>query len=91
MVDTAGTLTKAASIMIDGGANSVRAMTTHAILSGEAYQRIEESKLTELIVTDTIPLAKQSAKIKALSVADLFSDVLKKVTNHESISESFIC
>ncbi len=91
MVDTAGTLTKAATIMMDSGASSVRAMTTHAILSGDAYERIENSKLTELIVTDTIPLAKQSAKIKVLSVADLFSDVIKKVTSHESISESFIC
>jgi ribose-phosphate pyrophosphokinase len=90
MVDTAGTLTKAADLMIENGASSVRAMTTHAILSGEAYERIENSKLTELIVTDTIPLRKQSDKIKVLSVADLFADIMKKVTNHESISESFI-
>ena len=91
MVDTAGTLVKAAAIMMENGANSVRAMTTHPILSGDAYQRIEDSQLTELIVTDTIPLAKQSAKIKVISVADLFSDIIKKVTSHESISESFIC
>lgn len=91
MVDTAGTLTKAADIMMENGASSVRAMTTHAILSGDAYERIENSKLTELIVTDTIPLAKQSAKIKVISVADLFSDIMKKVTSHESISEVFIC
>lgn len=91
MVDTAGTLTKAADIMMENGANSVRAMATHAILSGEAYDRIENSKLTELIVTDTIPLASESAKIKVLSVADLFSDIVKKVSNHESISEIFIC
>jgi ribose-phosphate pyrophosphokinase len=91
MVDTAGTLTKAADIMIENGATSVRAIATHPILSGEAYERIENSKLTELIVTDTIPLAKQSSKIKVLSVADLFSDIMKNVTNHESISEKFIC
>jgi len=91
MVDTAGTLTKAADIMIENGANSVRAIATHPILSGEAYERIENSKLTELIVTDTIPLEKQSSKIKILSVSDLFSDIIKKVTNHESISEAFIC
>jgi ribose-phosphate pyrophosphokinase len=91
MVDTAGTLTKAADLMMDNGANSVRAMTTHPILSGEAYERIEKSKLTELIVTDTIPLAKTSPKIKVISVADLFSDIVRKVTNHESISEAFIC
>ena len=90
MVDTAGTLTKAADLMMENGASSVRAMTTHAILSGEAYERIEKSKLTELIVTDTIPLSKQSNKIKVLSVADLFADIMKKVTRHESISESFI-
>ncbi len=90
MVDTAGTLTKAADLMMENGANSVRAMTTHPILSGEAYQRIENSKLTELIVTDTIPLTQSSPKIKVLSVADLFSDIMKKVTNHESISEVFI-
>jgi ribose-phosphate pyrophosphokinase len=76
--------------MMENGASSVRAMTTHAILSGEAYERIENSKLTELIVTDTIPLRKQSSKIKVLSVADLFADIMKKVTRHESISESFI-
>ena len=91
MVDTAGTLTKAADLMMDKGANSVRAMTTHPILSGEAYERIENSKLTELIVTDTIPLKKQSDKIKVISVADLFADIMKKVTSHESISEAFIC
>ena len=91
MVDTAGTLTKAADIMIKKGALSVRAMATHAILSGEAYERIENSKLTELIITDTIPLKKKSSKIKVISVANLFSDIIEKVTNHESISEVFIC
>jgi ribose-phosphate pyrophosphokinase len=91
MVDTAGTLTKAADLMMGNGAASVRAMTTHPILSGEAYERIENSKLTELIVTDTIPLKKQSDKIKVISVADLFADIMKKVTSHESISEAFIC
>ncbi|NQX98803.1 MAG: ribose-phosphate pyrophosphokinase, partial [Flavobacteriales bacterium] len=91
MVDTAGTLTKAADLMMENGANSVRAMTTHAILSGNAYERIEKSKLTELIVTDTIPLKQQSDKIKVISVADLFADIMKKVTNHQSISETFIC
>lgn len=91
MVDTAGTLTKAADLMMDNGAASVRAMTTHPILSGDAYERIENSRITELIITDTIPLQKQSDKIKVLSVADLFADIMKKVTSHESISEAFIC
>ncbi|MBR9830832.1 ribose-phosphate pyrophosphokinase [bacterium] len=90
MIDTAGTLTKAADIMIEKGANSVRAFCTHAILSGEAYNRIENSKLTELIVTDTIPLKQESKKIKVLSVSDLFAKVIYKVHNYESISGYFI-
>ncbi len=90
MVDTAGTLVKAAEIMKEKGALSVRAIATHPILSGDAYQRIQNSKLTELIVTDSIPLSQQSDKIKVISVADLFSNIIKKVFNHESISESFI-
>lgn len=91
MVDTAGTLAKAADIMMENGATSVRAIATHAILSGKAYEKIQNSKLTELIVTDTIPLHQQCDKIRVLSVADLFSDIIKKVFNHESISNTFIC
>lgn len=91
MVDTAGTLTKAADIMMENGANSVRAICTHAILSGNAYEKIENSKLTELIVTDTIPPSQQSDKVKVISVDDLFANIIKKVFNHESISETFIC
>ncbi|MCC7332482.1 MAG: ribose-phosphate pyrophosphokinase [Flavobacteriales bacterium] len=91
MVDTAGTLTKAADIMIENGATSVRAIATHAILSGKAFERIENSKLSQLIVTDTIPLLHQSDKVKVLTVADLFSDIIKKVFHHESISNTFIC
>ena len=90
MVDTAGTLTKAANIMIERGALSVRALTTHAILSGPAYERIEQSDLKELIVTDTIPLKKQSSKIKVVSCAPLFADVMKKVQSNTSISGQFI-
>lgn len=90
MIDTAGTLTKAADIMKEKGANSVRAVCTHPILSGEAYQRIEDSALTELIVTDTIPLKQQSDKIRVISVADLFAKVIYKVHNYESISSYFI-
>lgn len=90
MIDTAGTLTKAADIMMEKGANSVRAFCTHAILSGEAYNRIENSRLTELIVTDTIPLKHESKKIKVLTVADLFAKVIYKVHNYESISGYFI-
>lgn len=90
MIDTAGTLTKAAGLFMDQGAKSVRAMCTHAVLSGPAYDRINESVLTELIVTDTIPLKQQSDKIKVLSVADLFANVMNKVINLESISDHFV-
>jgi len=92
--DTAGTLTKAADLMMEKGANSVRAMCTHPILSGRAYENIEKSKMFELIVTDTIPLktyhSQTTNKIKVLSVADLFADVINLVHNHESISNKFI-
>ncbi len=90
MIDTGGTLTKAADIMMDRGAKSVRAICTHPLLSGNAYERIENSKLTELIVSDTIPLKKQISKIKVVSCADLFADVMKKVHTNSSISEQFI-
>ena len=90
MVDTAGTLTKAADLLIEKGAISVRAICTHAILSGNAYQKIEESKLEELIVTDSVPNIKPHSKIKILSCADLFSDVMKRVHNNKSISSNFI-
>ena len=90
MVDTAGTLTKAADLLIEKGAISVRAICTHAILSGYAYQKIEKSKLEELIVTDSVPNIKPHSKIKILSCADLFSDVMKRVHNNKSISSNFI-
>ncbi|NVO09690.1 MAG: ribose-phosphate pyrophosphokinase [Bacteroidales bacterium] len=92
MIDTAGTITKAADMMIARGAISVRAVATHAVLSGPAYERIAESKITELVVTDTIPLRKDkdTSKIKVLSVADLFADVIRKVYNYQSISTKFI-
>src|SRR5690554_5896156 len=90
MIDTAGTLTKAANLIKDKGANSVRAICTHAILSGQAYEKIENSALTELMVTDTIPLKKESPKIRVISVADLFAKVIYKVHNYESISSYFI-
>lgn len=91
IVDTAGTLTKAADLMMEKGAASVRAICTHPILSGKAYETIEKSKITELIVTDTIPLKSSSSKIRVISVADLFADVLGKVHNFESISDHFLC
>ena len=90
IIDTAGTITKAADIMLEQGANSVRALCTHAVLSGPAYDRINNSNLTELVVTDTIPLQQQSDKINVISVASLFADVIKKIQNFESISSHFV-
>lgn len=90
MIDTGGTLAMAANLMKEQGAKSVRAMCTHAILSGSAYEKLEESALEELVVCDTIPLRKESAKIKVLTVADLFAQVIEKIESHESISTSFI-
>jgi ribose-phosphate pyrophosphokinase len=90
MVDTAGTLTKAADLFMDKGAKSVRAFCTHAVLSGPAYERLTNSKITELIVTDTIPLKQEHEKIRVLSVADLFADVIRRMINNQSISSHFL-
>lgn len=90
LVDTGGTLCKAADMMMDRGALSVRAICTHPVLSGKAYENIENSKLTELVVTDSIPLKQASDKIKVLSVANLFAKVINSVHNYESISSNFI-
>lgn len=90
MVDTAGTLVKAAEVMIDKGALSVRAICTHPLLSGNATQRIEDSMLAELIVTDSIPLKRPSSKIKVVSAAALFADVMKRVHSNTSISSKFL-
>ncbi len=90
MVDTAGTLAKAAGLMLEKGAKSVRAICTHGVLSGNAYERIENSKLLELIITDTIPLKKQISKIKVISCAPLFADVMHKVQTNQSISDQFL-
>ena len=90
MVDTAGTLAKAGDLITERGAKSVRAVCTHAVLSGKAYEKIEKSKLLELIVTDTVPKIKLNSKIKVLSCADLFADVMHNVHNNESISSQFI-
>jgi ribose-phosphate pyrophosphokinase len=89
MVDTAGTLAKAADLFMQEGALSVRAFCTHAVLSGPAYERIEESALTELVVTDSIPLKKESKKIKVLSVAHLYAEVMHALVKQESISAHF--
>ncbi|MGM0945052.1 MAG: ribose-phosphate pyrophosphokinase [Bacteroidota bacterium] len=90
LVDTAGTLCKAAQIIKDKGATSVRAIVTHGVLSGKAYENIENSVLEELVITDTIPLKQESSKIHVLTVADLFAKAIHAVTGHTSISSLFI-
>lgn len=90
MVDTAGTITKAAQLLKDKGARTVRAIATHAVLSGPAYERIENSVLEELVVSDTIPLKHESSKIKVLSFSDLFARAISNVVTHDSISSLFI-
>jgi len=87
--DTAGTLAKAAALIMERGARSVRAVCTHPVLSGKAYETIENSVLTELIVTDTIPLKHQSGKIRVLSTAELFAKAIENVNEHGSISQLF--
>ncbi len=90
LIDTAGTITKAAEIMMERGAKSIRAVCTHPVLSGPAYENIEKSPICELITSDSIPLKQHSDKIKVLSIAPVFADVIKKVYQHQSISSNFI-
>jgi ribose-phosphate pyrophosphokinase len=90
IVDTAGTICKAADLLLERGAASVRAVVTHAVLSGPAHDRIRNSSLVELITTDTIPLRQENDKIKVISVADLFARAIHNVVSHESISSLFI-
>ncbi len=90
MVDTAGTLTKAADLMKERGAISVRAICTHALLSGNAYEKIEGSQLEELIVTDSIPPKVSHPRVKVLSCAPLFAEVMKNVHYNQSISSKFV-
>jgi ribose-phosphate pyrophosphokinase len=90
LADTAGTLCKAAEALVQKGATSVRAICTHPVLSGKAYENIEASHLTELIVTDTLPLKRTSPKIKVLSSAKLFAHAIRNTHEHRSISALFI-
>ena len=90
MVDTAGTICRAAALLKEKGARSVRAVATHPVLSGPAYERIADSELEELIVADTIPLQKQIDKIKVVSVANMFAKAIKNVHSNESISSLFL-
>lgn len=90
IVDTAGTLCRAADILVDKGALSVRAVATHGLLSGNAMERIANSKLQELILSDTVPLREKHEKITVLTVAGLFAEAIKRVHGHESISSLFV-
>lgn len=90
LIDTGGTLAAAANLIMEKGAKSVRAMITHPVLSGKAYERIEQSALLELVVCDTIPLKKESNKIKVLSVAPLFAKAIRNAHEYKSINSLFI-
>ena len=89
IVDTAGTITKAANIMLEAGANSVRAIASHCVMSDPASFRVQESGLTEMVFTDSIPYSKKCVKVKQLSIADMFAETIKRVMNNESISSQY--
>ncbi|MBP3224839.1 ribose-phosphate pyrophosphokinase [Campylobacter sp. JMF_01 NE2] len=89
MIDTAGTIVKAAAAFKERGATSVMAFCTHAVLSGPAYERLNEGALDELIVTDTIPLRQECDKIKVISVTSLFGEVIRRVYHDESVNSLF--
>ena len=89
IIDTAGSITKAGNLIMERGAASVRAFCTHPVFSGEAYERIEISKISEIVVTDTIPLKKENSKIKVLSTAELFAEVINRVLKTKSISSLY--
>ena len=90
LIDTGGTLVKAAKMMINDGANSVRAICTHAVLSGDSYNNIEKSLIEELIISDTLPIKQGNSKIKVLTISNLFSDVIGNINKNKSISSQFI-
>ena len=90
MGDTAGTITKAANIMIEAGAKSVRACASHCVMSGPATERVQNSALDEIVFTDSIPYTQRCAKIKQLSVADLFAETIRRIVNNASISSQYL-
>ena len=89
MIDTGGTIVKAAKVFKERGATSVMACCTHAVLSGKAYENLADSALDELVVTDTIPLREENEKIKVLSVAPIFGEVIRRVSHNESVNSLF--
>ena len=90
MVDTAGTITKAADLMKEAGAKTVRACASHCVMSGPASDRVQASALEEIVFTDSIPYTQRCAKVKQLSVADMFAETIRRVINNESISDQYI-
>ena len=90
MVDTAGTITKAADLMIENGARSVRAIASHCVMSGAASERVQHSQLEEIVFTDSIPYSNRCAKVKQLSIADLIAETIRRVVDNESISSQYL-
>ena len=90
MVDTAGTITKAADLMKENGAKTVRACASHCVMSGPASDRVQESALEEIVFTDSIPYTQRCAKVKQLSVADTFAEAIRRVISNQSISDLYI-
>ena len=90
MVDTAGTITKAADLMIENGAASVRAVASHCVMSGPASERVQQSKLEELVFTDSIPYTNRCAKVKQISIAELLAETISRVVDNKSISSQYL-
>lgn len=90
MVDTAGTITKAANLMIENGARSVRAVASHCVMSGAASERVQNSQLEEIVFTDSIPYSNRCAKVKQISIADLIAETIRRVESNESISSQYL-
>jgi ribose-phosphate pyrophosphokinase len=90
IVDTAGTITKAADLMRENGARSVRAIASHCVMSGPATERVEASALQEIVFTDSIPYTKNCGKVKQISIADLIAETIRRVENNESISNQYL-
>ena len=90
MVDPAGTLTKAANLMLENGALSVRGIASHCVMSGDACKRVQESALSEMIFTDSIPFNKECSKVKILSIAEMFADTIQRVYDNRSISSQYL-
>ena len=91
IVDTAGTISKAADLMMENGAKSVRAIASHCIMSGNASERVRESKMTEIVFTNSIPYDRCCPKLKQLSIARVFAEAIQCVLNNQSISKQYIC